>query len=371
MVSPVNISCLARVGPSRIRPHRGGRAAPHARGHVADARVLGHQQQIAAQRDVAAARDRRAVHLGDGGLGAAPQRHEVVGVALHVGVVVHRVPRRVALAGRVVALPSRPGRHRRRGRSRRRSPLPAPSTTITCTSSSAWAHSTAARSSRRRLLADGVEPLGPVEHQGRDARVLAGPCRSGRFRRLASGLSPCVRVVLLLQHRHPRAGKSCKPFRRLPHHPAESGTPRPCPAAAPAGCRCRAAEECASRSPGPARRCSRCRLRDPLMNTGRMNRAGCSSPGMPGPVSAHLNRHACVLGTQLHHDFAAFGRVADGVVEQVGQHALDHAEVGRHHRQARRDVGLRGVGAAPRQPARTSGTRPAPDRRVRSFPSRA
>ena len=44
------------------------------------------------------------------------------------------------------------------------------------------------------------------------------------------------------------------------------------------------------------------------------------------------------MRTQLHDDFAALGRVLDGVVEQVGEHALDHAEVGGHGGQARFDV---------------------------------
>ena len=102
IMSPVNISCLARVGPSAVGPHRGGRAAPDARGHVADARVVGHHQQVAAQRDVAAAGHRVAVHLGDGRLGAAPQAHEVLGVALHVAVVDHRIPGRALLLAGVV-----------------------------------------------------------------------------------------------------------------------------------------------------------------------------------------------------------------------------------------------------------------------------
>ena len=49
-------------------PHRRRRAAPDARRHVADLGVVGHHQQVAAQRDVAAAGDRVAVHLGDGRL---------------------------------------------------------------------------------------------------------------------------------------------------------------------------------------------------------------------------------------------------------------------------------------------------------------
>ncbi len=75
-----------------VDPHRGGRAAPDARRHVADAGVVGHQQQVAAQRDVAAAGHRIAVDLGDGRLVAAPQAHELPGVALHQRVVAHRLP---------------------------------------------------------------------------------------------------------------------------------------------------------------------------------------------------------------------------------------------------------------------------------------
>jgi hypothetical protein len=73
-------------------------------GHVADAGILGHDQQVAAQRDVAAAGHRRAMHLGNGRFGTAPQAHEVLCVALHEGVVDHRVPRRALLLARVVDL---------------------------------------------------------------------------------------------------------------------------------------------------------------------------------------------------------------------------------------------------------------------------
>jgi hypothetical protein len=49
--------------------------------------------------------DGRAVHLGNRRLGALPQRHEVLGVALHVGVVDHRVPGGSLLLPGVVNLP--------------------------------------------------------------------------------------------------------------------------------------------------------------------------------------------------------------------------------------------------------------------------
>jgi hypothetical protein len=39
---------------------------PQTRGYVADARFIGHHEEVAAQRDVAGVGDRRTVHLGDG-----------------------------------------------------------------------------------------------------------------------------------------------------------------------------------------------------------------------------------------------------------------------------------------------------------------
>jgi len=87
----MRFASFARVGPRRYVHIAVVGQPPDARGHVADARVLGHDEQVAAKRDVAAARDRMAVHFRDRGLAAFPERHEVFGVALHEGVVVHRV----------------------------------------------------------------------------------------------------------------------------------------------------------------------------------------------------------------------------------------------------------------------------------------
>ena len=84
---------LGAHGAEPERPHRRRRAAPYPRRHVADAGILGDHDQVAAERDVAAARDGGAVDLGDGGLGAAPQAHEILGVALHRRIVDQRVPR--------------------------------------------------------------------------------------------------------------------------------------------------------------------------------------------------------------------------------------------------------------------------------------
>lgn len=86
-----------------VDPHPGGGAAPDPGRRVADARVLGHHHQIAAQGDVRAAGHGVAVDLADHRRVAAPQRHEVVGVGPHHPVVDRRVPRHI-LVPRVLAL---------------------------------------------------------------------------------------------------------------------------------------------------------------------------------------------------------------------------------------------------------------------------
>src|SRR4029453_18849 len=79
------------------RPHRRRRAAPHSRWHVADAGILGHDDEVAAQRDIAATGHRRAVDLRNRRFRAAPQAHEILGVPLHAGIVDHGVPWMVLL----------------------------------------------------------------------------------------------------------------------------------------------------------------------------------------------------------------------------------------------------------------------------------
>src|SRR5581483_12474088 len=73
------------------------RTSPDARRHVADAGILGHNDEVATQRDVAAAGDRGAVDLRNRRFRRAPEAHEILGVALHAGVVDHGVPGMVFL----------------------------------------------------------------------------------------------------------------------------------------------------------------------------------------------------------------------------------------------------------------------------------
>src|SRR6185436_5346803 len=75
-----------------VHPHRGGRATPDARRHVADLRILGHDHDVRAERDVAATCHRITVHLADHRLVAAPDGEEIIRVGLHATIVAHRVP---------------------------------------------------------------------------------------------------------------------------------------------------------------------------------------------------------------------------------------------------------------------------------------
>src|SRR3546814_6956807 len=76
-----------------------------ARGRIADARILGHDEKVAAQGDVRSARDRGAVNARDRRLGRAPQRHEILSVAPHHLDIERRVPRHVLRpADRALAL---------------------------------------------------------------------------------------------------------------------------------------------------------------------------------------------------------------------------------------------------------------------------
>ena len=83
---------LGLLGAQPIDPHGRRRAAPDARGHVADLRLVLHHDDVAAQRNVGTAGDRIAVHLAHDRPVAAPQAHEELGVAHHEGVVLHWVP---------------------------------------------------------------------------------------------------------------------------------------------------------------------------------------------------------------------------------------------------------------------------------------
>ncbi len=83
---------LGPFRPQTIDPHRGGRAAPDAGGHVADLRLLRHDGQISAERDVRTPGNRKPVHLADHWLHRLPQRHVVLGVAPHELVVLDRIP---------------------------------------------------------------------------------------------------------------------------------------------------------------------------------------------------------------------------------------------------------------------------------------
>jgi hypothetical protein len=128
---------------------------------------LGHHQQVAAQGDVAAARHRIAVHLGDGGLGAFPQRHEVLGVALHVGVVVHRVPGVALLLAGVVDLAFA-----------ELAQVVAAAKALAGAFDHDHVHLVVGigpldrrADLARRVVVDGVQALGPVQQQAGDARV--------------------------------------------------------------------------------------------------------------------------------------------------------------------------------------------------------
>ncbi len=90
---------LGAFGAQAIDPPAGLRAAPDPRRRVADLRVLGHQHDVAGQRDVAAARHGIAVHLAQHGLQPAPEAHDALGVPTHHLVVHHRVPGHVLAAG--------------------------------------------------------------------------------------------------------------------------------------------------------------------------------------------------------------------------------------------------------------------------------
>ena len=88
---------LGALQAEAVHPHRRRRRAPHARRRVADAAVLGADDEVRAQREVGAAGDAVAVDLGDDRLGRAPQRHVGVDEAAHGRVVGDRVPRRARL----------------------------------------------------------------------------------------------------------------------------------------------------------------------------------------------------------------------------------------------------------------------------------
>lgn len=82
---------LRFLRPDACSPHCRRGTPPDAGGRVPDARVVRHDHKVAAQRDIAAARDSRAVDLCDRRLGAVEQAHEAVGVGAHGLVVRQRV----------------------------------------------------------------------------------------------------------------------------------------------------------------------------------------------------------------------------------------------------------------------------------------
>ncbi len=178
---------LRALEPDAVHPHRGRGRAPHPRRRVADAAVLGADDQVGAQREVGAAADAEAVHLRDHRLGRAPQRHVGGDVARHQLVVDDRVPGARLLPHHL------------------RAPVdvvagaeaPAPRSRITRTWPSASARCIAA--SNASLRHDRVQPVGPVERQRRDGHRSrrgrgrpSGPFQGRSRPRIAarSGLAP-------------------------------------------------------------------------------------------------------------------------------------------------------------------------------------
>ena len=156
---------LGALEAEAVDPHRGRRRAPHARGRVADAAVLGADDEVRAQGEVGAAAHAEAVDLRDDRLGRAPQRH--------VGVDEARIMLRSRRSGPTGASPSassidsrapadvvaRAERPPGAAQADRRAPRRRPGRA-----------SSAARRSRDQLGRDRVQALGAVERQRRDAR---------------------------------------------------------------------------------------------------------------------------------------------------------------------------------------------------------
>ncbi|MEZ5617665.1 MAG: hypothetical protein R3E40_05240 [Rhodocyclaceae bacterium] len=155
---------LGFLGADAVYPHRRGRAAPDARRRIADLRVLGHDDDVGAQRDVAAAGHRIAMHLADHRLVGAPQREEVVGAALHEAVVHHRVPRHGLYAG-VLAFGL--GEILQVVTRTETAPSAGEDDDVDGVVGVGLFHRGADLAGH--LLADGVEPLGPVEGDAGDA----------------------------------------------------------------------------------------------------------------------------------------------------------------------------------------------------------
>ncbi len=78
--------------PQTVDPHHGSRLAPNACGRIADLGVLGHVDEVRAERHVRATADAPTVYLRDHRLRALPERHEDPDIARHSLVVAHRVP---------------------------------------------------------------------------------------------------------------------------------------------------------------------------------------------------------------------------------------------------------------------------------------
>ena len=165
---------LGALEPEAVGPHRGRRRAPDAGRRIADAAVLGADDQVAAQGEVGAAADAEAVHLGDDRLGRAPQGHVGVDEARHHRQVGHRVPRPAGLG--LLHRLRRPSRCRSRRRTRGRRRLQPDDPHVVVALGLLQPRPARPRASSWR---DRVQALGPVERQRRNCAVGLQQDRGG------------------------------------------------------------------------------------------------------------------------------------------------------------------------------------------------
>ena len=80
------------LGAEPVHPHCCGRAGPHPRRHVSNLRLVGHDDDVAAQRDVAATGDGVTVDLRDRRFQRPPQAEEAVRVRAHQCIILDGIP---------------------------------------------------------------------------------------------------------------------------------------------------------------------------------------------------------------------------------------------------------------------------------------